>query len=309
MGLHNAYAVKYGSTVIAGLQQLNAQTNPNVEAESGSGSPFPQFAVITSQRPRMMFNTKMAAAVLGLTGLTGAVIDGTNSLIGYFASLAPSGLPAAGTVHRSYTAVRGLLYPRRISCSARGNLSVDAEAVLFSSDGATHPIAVSDAVALPAITPANILHGIGPITLGVTGTTVTAGCLQDVSIDFGASPETLGCGSDLYDMHLQLTRVAPVITLRGIDAAVFAAAGGVPAVGQPLTHAATKIYFRKRNTTGVGFVADATAEHIKLTANGVAVVTEHTGQGTSRAEVSIQITTAWDGTNAPVTINTASAIT
>lgn len=305
--LHTAFAVKHGTTVLSGMESIDTQLNAQVENESTVGSPFPQFAVITAQRPRIMFATKRAAALLGLTGLTGVAIDGTNSLVAVYAALGANGLPASGSVHKSYTANRGLLVPRRLSCSARGNLQVDCEALLYSSDGAAHPIAISEVAALPTLPINNIYHTIGPITLGITGTVFQPGCLQNVSIDFGSGADTIGCGSDLYDTHLQIPRVAPVITISGIDAAAFGAAG-VPEVGIPIEHAATKIFFRKRATNGVGFVANGTAEHIKLTANGLAVVTQHTGQGTNRAEVTLQITTSWDGTNAPITINTASAI-
>ena len=307
MGLHTAFAVKHGSTVISGLQTLDSQTNPTVESDSSAGSPYPQFAVITAQRPRIMFATKQSAALLGVTGLAGAVIDGTSTLVAYYASLAATGLPAAGSVHRSYTANRGLLLPRRLSVARAGNVQVDAEALLYSSDGTSHPLVISDTAALPALTLANILHGIGPVTLGITGTFFAADCIQNVSIDFGNGAETLGCGSDLYDKHLQLPRVAPVITISGINAAAFGTAG-VPPVGYQVDHTKSIFYFRKRALSGIGFVADATAEHIKMTANGLAVVTQHTGQGTARAEVTIQITTSWDGTTAPITINTASAI-
>ncbi len=309
MGLHNAFAVKLGSTVISGLTQLNAQTNPTVESESSSGSHFPQFAVITGQKPRVMFNSRQAAALLGLTGLTGAVIDGSSSLVAYFAALGTNGLPASGSVHRSYTSVRGLLVPRRLQCQGRGNLQVDAEALVYSADGAAHPFVIADNVNLPSVVVNNIQHTLGPIAIGVTGTVITPDCINNVSIDFGSNADTLACGSALYDQHVEQPRIAPVITLTGINAAVFGGSGAVPPVGLALAHAATTLYFRKRNPNGIGFTADATAEHIKLTANGIAVVTQHTGQGTSRAEVTIQITTAWDGSTAPLTINTASAIT
>lgn len=307
MPLHNAFAVKYGTTVIAGLSQLDAQTNPNVEAESTSGSPFPQFALITEQKPRIMFQTKQVAALLGVTGLTGAAIDDTNTLVSYFAKLADTGLPAVGPVHRAYTAVRGLLLPRRLTCQSRGNVQVDAEALLFSTDGAAHPLAIADNLALPTIVRNNIQHTLGPITLGVSGTTTLTNCVQGLTIDFGSGAETLGCGSDLYDAHLQLPRLAPVITITGIDAALFGASG-VPPIGRAIKHDGTKLFLRKRAIDGVGFVANNVTEHIKMTINGLAVVTSHTGQGTARAEVSLQITTHWDGTLAPVTIDTASAI-
>ena len=289
------------------MESIDAQTNPEVENESTVGSPFAQFAVIKAQRPKIMFASKRAATILALTGLTGVAIDGTNTLIAYFAAVGANGLPSAGGVHRSYTANRGLLLPRRLSCAARGNVSIDCEALLYSSDGAAHPLAIAENATLPTLPINNVFHTIGPVTLGITGTTFQPNCLQNVSIDFGSGADTLGCGSDLYDMHLQIPRVAPVITISGIDAAAFGSAG-VPPVGYPVDHSATTIFFKKRATNGIGFVANGTAEHIKLTVNGVAVVTQHTGQGTSRAEVTIQITTSWDATNAPVTINTASVI-
>lgn len=308
MPLHTAFAVRHGTTVLSGMTQIDTQTNPQVEAESSVGTPFPQFAVITSQKPKIMFASKAAAAVLALTGLTGVAIDGTNTLVAFYAQLGTNGLPASGGVHRSYTANRGLLLPRRMQCGLRGSLQVDLEALLYSSDGAAHPLVISDTATLPTLTQNNIQHAIGPITLGITGSVFTMGCPQNVTIDFGSGAETIGCGSDLYDAHLQYPRSAPVITISGIDAAAFGGTNAVPPVGKAIDHANTKIFFRKRALNGIGFVADATAEHIKLTANGLAVVTQHTGQGTSRAEVTLQITTSWDATNAPITINTASAI-
>lgn len=309
MGLHTAFAVKHGATVIAGLSNLDTQTNPDVQAESQSGSPFPQFSVITGQRPKMMFATKQVAALLAVTGLAGVAIDATNNLVAYYASLGANGLPAATAVHRMYTANRGLLLPRRLTCAKQGFASVDTEALLYSADGAAHPLAISDVGALPVLTQSNILHSLGPMTLGIAGVgnSFLFDCPQNLSIDFGSGAETLGGGSDLYDTLLQVPRVAPVITITGLNVAQFGP-GGVPPVGAPMSHAATKLFLRKRALNGIGFVPDLTAEHIKLTFNGTATVTSHTGQGTARSEVSMQIVTDWDGTSAPITINTASAI-
>lgn len=309
MSLNTAFAVKHGTIVISGLSNLDTQLDPVVESESSAGSPFPQFAVIVSQKPKIMFSTKQVAAFLGVTGMTGAVIDGTNSLVAYYAKIGANGLPASGNVHRTYTATRGLLLPRRISVGLRGHAQVDAEALLYSSDGIAHPLALADTGTLPTLTQNNILHAIGPMTFGTSGSSFAFGCPQNVTIDFGNGAETLACGSDLYDGHLLVPRIAPVITISGIDAAVFGGTNAGTLVGKQFDHATTKLYLRKRAINGIGFVADATAEHIKLTANGLAVVTQHTGQGTSRGELTIQFTTSWDGTNAPIIIDAASAIT
>lgn len=306
MTLHNAHSIKYGATVLSGQTNINFGAGAQVINDTGIGSPFPQFVGITEQKPVFNFSTTMLAAALGVTGVTGAIIDGTNTLQAAFAALGGDGLPAAGSVHRTYTAVRGLLLPRRLACTHRQPATLDVESLLFSSDGAAHPIVIADDAALPTLTVANIQHTLGPIQLGISGDVFDFGCAESVSIDFGNGAQTRGCSSDIYDKHVEQPGIRPVITLVGLNAAAFGA-DGVPPVGLKLTHAGTEIYLRKRNQ-GIGFVADATEEHIKLTADGVAVVTQHTGQGTAAAQVTLQITCAWDGTNAPITLDTTAPL-
>ena len=308
MSLNTAYAAKYGSSVIAGLTNLNSSLNPEVQNDSGIGSPFPQFVVISGQKPRVAFASKAVAEALAVTGSTGAKIDGTNGFVAYYAKIGDDGLPASGSVHRTYTANRGLLLPRRLNCNHRQSAMLDMEALLFSANGTSHPFVVADNVALPTLPLNNVQHTLAGIGFGLTGNVTTFGCAQTLSIDFGSAAETLGCGSDLYDVHMQLPSVKPVITITGIDASVFAGSGGVPAVGKAIDHANTAIYLRKYAEDGIGFVANATTEHIKITVHGLAVVTQHNAQGTSRGEVTVQITGAWDGTNAPIQIDTASAL-
>lgn len=308
MTLHTAYAARYGNNVIAGLSNLNTSTNPEVQNESGIGTPFPQFVVITAQKPRIAFASRAVATALGITGSTGAKIDGTNGFTAIYAKIGDDGLPSAGSVHRTYVASRGLLLPRRLTCNHRQSATLDMEALLFSANGNSHPLTVADNAALPALVVNNVQHTLGGISFGTTGQVTNFGCAQSLSIDFGSAAETIGCGSDLYDVHLQLPSVRPVITITGLSAAVFAGTGGVPAVGKPIDHANTAIYLRKYAQDGVGFVANATEEHIKITVHGMAVVTQHNAQGTTRGEVTLQITGAWDGTNAPIQIDTTSSI-
>ena len=307
MTLHHAFTVKHGTTTLVGLTNLDVQTNPEVQNETGIGSQFPQFVAVVAQKPRMLFAARQVAAALALTGSTGVAIDGTNNLVAYFASVGTDGLPASGSVHRTYTAVRGLLLPRRLTAAHRRPAQLDMDAMLYSSDGAAHPLVIADNVALPTLTPANVEHTLGPISLGITGDVFTFGCATNLTIDFGNNAATRGCNSDLYDKHVEQPGIRPIATITGLNATAFGSAG-VPPVGKKLDHTETVIYLRKRDE-GIGFVADATAEHIKLTMNGVAVVTQHTGQGTAAAEVTVQIYGSWDGTLAPITIDTASAIT
>ena len=308
MSLHQAFTVAQGATALAGLTQLNTQLNPEVRSDPGPGTPFPQFAVLVSQRPRIMFASQAVAAALTLTGSTGLSFTSSGTpLDAHLVKIGANGLAATGTVHRRYRATDGLLVPRRLNCTGRQFGVLDMEALLISPDGATHPLAIVDNVALPALARDSVHHTLGPISLGLADAVIEAKCLRNLSIDFGSSADTVHCGSDLYDTHIQQPGIRPVITLTGIDATLFGA-GGVPPVGKRLDHANTKICLRKYADDDVGFVADDEEEHILITADGIAVVTEHTGQGNQPSEVTVQITCNWDGTNAPITIDVAAEI-
>ena len=310
MGLHNAFTAVYGATALAGLRNLDYQANPEVRNDVSIGSPYPQFAAIVGQKPRLLFAADRIDTLLGITGSSGAKIDATNNLVGYFAALDEDGLPLAGAVHRAYTATRGLLVPRRLQCSHRQAAMVDCEAILRSEDGSAHPITIADNVALPTLPSADVQHTLGKIQLGVAGLAplnFDLDCPTDLSIDFGNGAQTRGCSSDVYDVHTEQPGIQPVTTLTSLSAAAFGP-NGVPPVGKKIKHDGTILYLRKYDE-GIGFVDDATAEHIRITLDGVAVVTSHTGQGTSAAQVNLQITGKIAGGVVPVTINTASAIT
>lgn len=307
MTLYTGHSVKYGTTVLAGLENLDLQTNTEVDNKVGIGSIYPPFAVLRGQKPAIQFQTHAIADLLDVTGLVGADIDDTNNLVAYFAKM-DGQLPDAtdpNTVHRSYTCDRGVLVPRRLSCQHQQDAVIDVEAVLYSSDGATEPIAIADNATLPMLTRDNVRYTLHSATIAG----VDIGCQVGVTIDFGNGLRTRGCNSDVWDKHVEQPGVQPKITITGIDAEIFKATGGIPLEGKGGTHANTELYFRKYSEDGILFVDDATAEHIKIDAEGVAVVTGHSGQGVDTSELTIEITCTLDGNaNAPIGIDTTSTL-
>lgn len=306
--LHSAYAAQYNTTVLASLRNLNTTTNPEVQNDVSIGSPYPQFVAIVAQKPRVQFAADRVDSALAVTGVAGAPINATNNFTAFYAALGETGQPAAGSVHRSYVMNRGLLVPRRLTCEHQRPAMLDMEALTYSDDGANHPLVISDVAALPTLAAADVQHTLGPIVLGTTGSDFTHGCATSLTIDFGNRAATRGCSSDVFDKHIEQPGIQVVVSITGLDAAVFGTAG-IPPVGKLIEHAATTIYLRKRNQGGVGFVADIVADHVKFTVDGVGVVTEHSGQGNAAATCTLQITCKFDGALAPITINTASAIT
>src|SRR5207244_731271 len=99
----------------------------------------------------------------------------------------------------------------------------------------------------------------------------------------------------------------PSIRLSGIDSEWWKSTV-IPLTGLNIGHTATAIYLRKRAAGGT-FTADATAEHIKFTAAGMPIVEGFDGSGNALDDVTVHFPLKFDGTNNPIVINTASAIT
>lgn len=290
MALSQAYAVQHGSSVLAGLTGMDQQFGNEVRADVGIGSLFPQFAVVSGVRPRLQFNSRALAAVLAVTGTTGAEITTETPLKAYWATLA-NGVPAAGSVHQIYTFDRGLLVPRRISCSHRQDATIDLEAITYSSNGTDKPL-IESLGTLPVIPQDNLRHTLKSATIGG----LDLGCLVDVSIDFGVNADSIGCKSDIYDKHISIDGgVTPSITITTLDTALAIALEGM--VG---THANTSIVLRQYDPTGILFASEAS--DLTFTASGVLTRDNHSGQGPQRSQLSVRLTCNWDGTNAPIAI-------
>ena len=96
--------------------------------------------------------------------------------------------------------------------------------------------------------------------------------------------------------------------MTGIDPDWFSDSA-IPLLGLKITKANTAFYLRKRDLGGT-FVADNVAEHVKFQGSALATndsVVQVTGQDASGITLNIQF--YYDGTNAPLVIDTASVIT
>jgi hypothetical protein len=117
---------------------------------------------------------------------------------------------------------------------------------------------------------------------------------------------TEGADSDIWDGFSWVQSVLPSIRLDGVKKR-WLDSTGIPLTGLICTHANSSIIFRKRAAGGT-FVAQGTAEHVKATFAGLAVVpTVFEADGNAPGTVSIEIPINWDGTNNPVVMNTATA--
>lgn len=296
-------AVVIDSTVIGGIQSSNLNIGSNVMADGASGEVYARHQSLTAQNPSMSFTTTSIAAALAKMTLLGLDIGALAAkLTAYVQSHAEGGTRTAGSTHRKFTISDGIVVPRRISCSHQGDATLSSD-VVITYDGSNDPVIIADSTALPAGVTDAERFTIGPVIIE----DVTFNEVKSIDIDFGLDVRTEGADSDIWPTFHSVVSVSPIITLRGINSTWFAAAS-VPLEGLDATHANTTIYLRKRADGGT-FTADATAEHIVFTAAGLCVVDDgFSGSGQEPGEVSIVLHCKYDGTNAPITVDTTSVL-
>lgn len=298
---HSLFAVVVGSTTLGGISQQNISLGTEVRGEPRSGELYTRQQAMVAQAPRAGFTTDHIAAGLNLCGGSGlSISDLANGLILHLQKMGKTG-PLSGSVHRKYTLVDGVMVPTTLSVSHGGDATLGFD-MAATYDGDNDPVQIADDQALPTQSTVVQTFTLGPITIGA----VTIDNLKSLEINFGLQVVTEGADGDIHPTEVGVVAVQPIITLRGIDPEWLKAAN-IPLTGKATTHANTAIYLRKRTATG--FVADATEEHIKFTADGLAYVDDAmSASGMDSAETSLILMPEYDGSNAPIVINTTSAL-
>ena len=299
--LHTLYGVTVNTTVLGGITAQNVNMGVAVRSEARSGEPYARHQAVVGRAPSAGFTTEAVAAALDVAGVLGYDLSGGAGLILTAQKAADGGTRASGSVHRQYTMVHGLLVPTSLECSHGGDasLSYQAQAVY---DGTNDPIVETDTAALPAGLADAERFTLGPVTLGAVALTE----VKSLTINFGLEVRAEAADGDIFPTFSYIVRVAPSITIRGLNVE-WLKSTNLPRAGKAATHANTTIYLRKRAVGGT-FTADATEEHIKITAAGLAWVDEAFGGSADGAEISATLQPYYDGTNTPIVIDTTSAL-
>lgn len=160
---------------------------------------------------------------------------------------------ASGSTHYALTGANALVVPTSFSASENGNATASLDVIFASTDGTTAPVTESSAAALGS-TSHSSLYSLGPVS--INGTALD--CPVNLTINTGITTRQQYCKGNIYPVEIYLTPpITPSIEISGpgLDQVLGALGGWV--AGTSLV-----AYFRKRAPTG--FVADATAEHIKF---------------------------------------------
>lgn len=307
MSIHGLYAVVLNDTAditIGGIESINIKSQIEHQAEATSGEVYPRHQAIMAVKPIADFSSYCIADCLDAIPITGKSISAMATGLDLHAYKHEHGAGRAGTLsHRKYTIGDGMIIPSRISADHRGDALMTCN-VLTTWDGTNDPVVITDLQTVPTQGDDDQRFTIGKCTIG----SVLISDIRSWELDFGVNAVTEGADSDLYDTHVSIVDCKPVLTLRGIDIEWLKAAS-IPLVGKAATHLTTTVYLRKRLQTSAGFVANATAEHISMTMDGLAWIDElYASRGKGPTECSLKLAARFDGTNAPIVIDTTAAI-
>jgi len=317
MAIGNLWGI-YGVTVgkseavqLGGITDVSGPTGTVITDQATSGSVYPRFQAISGHAPTFNFTTLGIAAALAQAGAAGLQIEDSgipSGLIFYGQKWTEGGARTAGATAYSYTITKGFLAPGTLSASGQGDATLNYTATAVY-DGTADIIEINDAGTCPTVTDTE-RFALGPVTLE----SLALDGVTNLDIDFGITLEVRQDLSDVNPTWVSIKEIRPVITLRGSDitwakSTDASPTGDIPPTGLAMTHTNTTIYLRKRAEGGT-FELDATAEHVKITAAGLITVdTSFSGSGNEPAETVLRIPLKYDGTNAPMVITTASAIT
>lgn len=307
MTIHGAYSVVFNDTedtIIGGIESANIRSQVEHKADPTSGEIYPRHQAITAIKPVADFSSYCVADCLNAVPLTGTSISAMASGVDIYAYAHVHGAGRGGvSLHRKYTIADGMVIPAKISCDHRGDALMTCN-ILSTWDGTNAPVIETDLVTVATQGGDDERFTIGEVVLG----SVTIADIRSFELDFGITANTEGADSDIYDTHVSISECRPVLTLRGIDVE-WLKSTNIPLVGKVATHATTTVYLRKRLQTAAGYVADGTAEHIKYTIDGLMWVEDIISvRGAGPAECSLKLAARFDGTNAPLVLDTASAI-
>lgn len=225
--------------------------DPGIEKMVNTGGQVDAvFSAIQRMRPLARFTSNNLALFLALAGAAPTAISGT--IVLYFAKLTHGGT-------RSYTACvsvtinDGMLVLRRASAGHQEEGEAEYE-IYATYDGTNVPIILATGATCPAESAAVAKFTAGPFKIGTT--TIET---QRVELDTGFDIGQYGHSGEIYDRAVCVLTRKPTLSIDTFD---LGAISTLTALG---TGDDVTMYFRKKSNQG-GNVADATEEHIGLTA-------------------------------------------
>jgi hypothetical protein len=302
---YKATALKLGNNWIGGIVSAAFASTAQMQTAPTAGSFYPLQTSIQEIKTGFRFTSHNVASALGVLGFLGIPLSAQVPAELFEILYNDDGFIASGTAHRKVAFTTGRAIWRNLQCANRQDAQIEIEVFGLSPDGVLNPATFSEGVAAPAAID-DARHTIASAQLGG----IAMGCVTDIRLESGLEITSEGCKSDVFDTRMGVNAVVPKIQVTTLASNLVGSdAGKINLQGIAATHANTSMRFRKRiNKTGT-FVANATAEHIVITSDGMVVpIQPFQAQNQADGNTQFELTAAFDGTNTPFLINAASAL-
>lgn len=277
-----------------------------------SGGPYKEVVFINQQEEAFSAGSTAMSSLLGNLSLVQAnCIQSGNTYTSmelYGRALDACGTDGtlAGTNHRRVQATIARLVITEISASANGDVVVNLQAALLSSDGDTAPSTTVYNVALPTspiVAEAFKLHAVQ-----LANIELDASHIQQVTLSTGLAIQQ-EFGVKQYAQALTVTKTAPLLTIDTEDSSILDASV-FPATGKAATHGNSLLEFQKRDASTGGLVAAATEEHVNLTVAGFCrPPVPFSGSGSNKATAQIVCELTGVAGTPPIAASTDVALT
>ena len=267
------------------------------------GGVYNTYVAVMGQAPVLGFTTTKIAAVLAKCGLTGLAIKADVDELGaqfWFQKLVEGGTRAAGASHLLMTVKQGIIIPRTLNAAPDAPATLSYEAVA-TYDGTNDPVVIAASQALVGSPGVSEAFTVGKVM--INGAQLEG--IQNISIDFGIQLTVIKADGLVWPTYVAVMKIQPMITIGTVEI------GSLNTYGLTGTaqDASDSIVYLRKLSEGGSRVADVTAEHISFTidAGHISVQNANASQD-GNAMAQVQIVPTYDGSNAPLAINTAVAI-
>jgi hypothetical protein len=256
------------------------------------------FAAVQQQRPILSFTSSAVARALGFCGINGLAIS--TALDFWFQKLAQGGTRSGGATSTKFTAGKGILVPKSIEADSDGVATIDYEMAAISTDGLAAPLAVAVNASMPAPPSTREYFTAGPVN--INGTPVPG--VKGIRVDFGIELVIEGSDGEAYPTFSAIMKRKQTIVVRSVDVNLAQTLGFFTPQG-----VTDSTVFLRKILAGGTRVPNATAEHVKFTIDEGMISCRPVGGRENRPQESeLLIEAAFDGTNDPIAVNVASAI-
>lgn len=302
---------------IGGITQFAIPDDVQIEREQVDGNVFPSLTTLLQHQEKIEVTTLNVDKVVDIIGSVGLCARGTNAQTGveFFLSKIDQCTPGvdASAVNvrissstASATSVKyGMFTPGQITANHGANATAGFSYIPTAVSG-NAGLAIAENIALPAIADTKNRFTLAEL-FSVNSVPITG--KKGLTINFGASTLQEGADGSLAPEWVSLDNLMGMITVTGINPK-WALAAGIPRGGKKFSHANFRTFLRKRRPdSATGFYDDGDSEHIKITAAGKAFITNIAGGNAGKpVESALVLYVEFDGTNAPIVINTLQAI-